>query len=243
MQFHDELDNRKAQLLEVLVFLFLIVPSMVLSLFVIRLGGLGFVFTAISAILRDLALVSLILYFLWRNCETLDQLGWNFRNGWKDVFLGVVLFIPMFFGAGLLDQFLQAAGLSAPATAMPSFLEARGRFELLLAAFLVIVVAIAEETIFRGYLLLRFRGINLSLPSAAGWSAVIFCSLWSTSGGRAWSPPWSCISCRTLSGLCWRPCWDSNKTYRLPLRQTLSASGLTHYQLRGSPMRKMEQYV
>jgi membrane protease YdiL (CAAX protease family) len=174
MQFHDELDNRKAQLLEVLVFLFLIVPSMVLSLFVIRLGGLGFVFTAISAILRDLALVSLILYFLWRNCETLDQLGWNFKNGWKDVFLGVALFIPMFFGAGLLDQFLQAAGLSAPATAMPSFLEARGRFELLLAAFLVIVVAIAEETIFRGYLLLRFRGINLSLPSAAVWSAVIF---------------------------------------------------------------------
>jgi membrane protease YdiL (CAAX protease family) len=90
------------------------------------------------------------------------------------VFLGVVLFIPMFFGAGLLDQFLQAAGLSAPATAMPSFLEARGRVELLLAAFLVVVVAITEETIFRGYLLLRFRGVNLRLPWAVLLSAVIF---------------------------------------------------------------------
>jgi uncharacterized protein len=43
-----------------------------------------------------------------------------------------------------------------------------------LAAFLVVVVAIAEETIFRGYLLLRFRGINLSLSWAVVLSAVIF---------------------------------------------------------------------
>jgi len=166
--------SQKEQLLEVAVFLFLIVPSMVLSLFVIRLGGLGFVFTATSVILRDLALVSLILFFLWRNREPLDRLGWNFRNGWKDVALGVLLFIPMFLGAGLLDQFLQAAGFSAPATPLPSFLAAKGRAELLLASFLVVLVAIAEETIFRGYLLLRFRGVNLSLPWAVVLSAVIF---------------------------------------------------------------------
>jgi hypothetical protein len=54
MQFHENPDNRRVQLLEVLVFLFLIVPSMVLSLFVIRLGGLGFVLTATSVILRDI---------------------------------------------------------------------------------------------------------------------------------------------------------------------------------------------
>jgi membrane protease YdiL (CAAX protease family) len=46
--------------------------------------------------------------------------------------------------------------------------------ELLLAFFLVVIVAIAEETIFRGYLLLRFRAINLSLPWAAVLSTVIF---------------------------------------------------------------------
>jgi len=166
--------SQKEQLLEVSVFLFLIVPSMVLSFFVIRQGSLGFVFTAFSVILRDLALVSLILFFIWRNGEPLEQLGWNFKNGWKDVALGIGLFLPMFFAAGLLDHALQAAGLSAAATPTPSFLEARGRAELLLAFFLVVLVAIVEETIFRGYLLLRFRGVNLSPPWAAVLSGVIF---------------------------------------------------------------------
>jgi len=166
--------DAREQFFEVLVFLFLIIPSMVLSFLVIRQGGLGFVFTASSVMLRDLALVSLILFFLWRNREPLDRLGWNFNNGWKDVALGIGLFLPMFFTAGVLDHALQAAGLSAPATPMPSFLAARGRAELLLAFFLVVLVAIAEETIFRGYLLLRFRGVNLSPPWAAVLSAVIF---------------------------------------------------------------------
>jgi uncharacterized protein len=166
--------RQREQLLEVLVFLFLIVPSMVLSFFIIRQGSLGFLFTAGSVILRDLALVSLILFFLWRNGEPWEMLGWNYKNGWKDVALGIALFLPMFFGAGLLDQALQAAGFSSPATPLPSFLEARGRVELLLAFFLVVLVAIAEETIFRGYLLLRFRNLHVSLPWAVLLSTVIF---------------------------------------------------------------------
>ena len=54
--------TRKEAILEVLVFLFLIVPSMVLSFFVTRQGKLNFVFVSISTILRDLALVCLILF-------------------------------------------------------------------------------------------------------------------------------------------------------------------------------------
>jgi membrane protease YdiL (CAAX protease family) len=160
--------GQKEQLLEVLVFLFLILPSLVLSFFIIRQGSLGFVFTAFLVILRDLAMVSLIVFFLWRNAEPLESLGW------KDVVLGIGLFLPMFFAAGLLDHALQSAGFSAPATPLPSFLEARGQAELLLAFFLVVLVAIAEETIFRGYLLLRFRNLDLGLPWAALLSAGIF---------------------------------------------------------------------
>jgi uncharacterized protein len=167
-------NSRKEQLLEVAIFLFLIVPSMVLSFFIIRQGSLGFVFTAVSVILRDLALVSLILFFLRRNGEPLGRLGWNFKNVWKEVALGIGLFLPMSFAAGLLDHALQGVGFSAPATPLPSFLEARGQAELLLAFFLVVVVATAEETIFRGYLLLRFLNLDLSLPWAAVLSAVIF---------------------------------------------------------------------
>jgi CAAX protease family protein len=166
--------DAREQFFEVLVFLFLIIPSMVLSFFVLRQGTLGFVFTAFTVVLRDLALVSLILFFIWRNGEPLAQLGWNFKNGWKDLSLGIGLFLPMFLTAGWLDNALQAAGFSAPAMPIPSFLEATGRAELLLAFFLVVLVAIAEETIFRGYLLLRFRGVGLSPPWAVVLSAVIF---------------------------------------------------------------------
>jgi uncharacterized protein len=166
--------GKREQLLEVLVFLFLIVPSMVLSFFIIRAGSLGFLFTAVSVILRDLALVSLVLFFFWRNGEPLEHLGWNFKNGWRDVALGIGLFLPMSFAAALLDHALQAAGFSTPATPLPSFLEARGQAELLVAFFLVVLVAIVEETIFRGYLLLRFRNLDLGLPWAALLSAVIF---------------------------------------------------------------------
>jgi membrane protease YdiL (CAAX protease family) len=164
----------QAQFLEVSVFLLLIVPSMVLSFFVIRVGSVDFVFTAISVILRDLALVSLIFFFIWRNGESWEQLGWSCKSAPREIVLGIALFFPMFFGAGVLGQALEALGLSAPATPMPSFLEAKGPGELLLAFFLVILVAIAEETIFRGYLLLRFRGLKLSLVRAALLSSVIF---------------------------------------------------------------------
>ena len=62
-------------LIEVLVFLFLIVPSMALSFMAkSQLGSIGFVFLATATIIRDLALVSLVFYFIWRNGESLRHL-------------------------------------------------------------------------------------------------------------------------------------------------------------------------
>lgn len=164
----------REQLYEVLVFLFLIVPSMALSFFAIKQGDVGFTLTAVATILRDLALVSLILFFLWRNREAITQIGWTFKNGWKDIILGVVLFIPVFFGAAFLDNLLQAAGFSAPATPQPSFLTAQGPLQFLLAFVLVVVVALAEETIFRGYLILRFQALLSSPAAAVVLSAFVF---------------------------------------------------------------------
>ncbi len=167
-------ETSKLQRYEVLVFLFLILPSMILSFFMARHGGVGFVFTAFSVILRDLALVSLILFFLWRNAEPLDVLGWTFKNRGIDILLGIVLFIPVFLGSNALDEILQSAGLSPPPLPAPSFLAVSGRAEILLAFVLVAVVAVAEEIIFRGYLLLRFRGLPMGPYWAAILSAVIF---------------------------------------------------------------------
>lgn len=165
---------REEQAVEVAVFLFLIVPSMVLSLFVVRRGNLSFVFTAVATIFRDLGLVSLILFFLWRNGENVERIGWSFRRAVREAALGAALFIPFVFGAALLERGLLRLGLSRPATPMPSFLAASGAAEFLLAAVLVAVVAVTEETIFRGYMLLRFQTLLRGPALAVLLSSVIF---------------------------------------------------------------------
>lgn len=166
--------NWKVQIIEVSVFLFLIVPSLILSFFVIKQLNLGFVFIALTTILRDLSLVSLILFFIWRNGEPVDWIGWTLKNGWNEIALGLGLFIPFALGIGLLESVLRAAGLSAPLKQLPSFLYAKGMAEALLAFVLVVIVALAEETIFRGYLILRFKVITFSPVAAVLLSAAIF---------------------------------------------------------------------
>ena len=56
---------------------------------------------------------------------------------------------------------------------MPSLIAEKNTAEFLLATVLVMVVALTEETIFRGYLLLRFKSIMAS-TAAVLTSAVIF---------------------------------------------------------------------
>jgi membrane protease YdiL (CAAX protease family) len=166
--------SRKVQAWEVAVFLLLIVPSMALSLFVIRLGQLSFVPTATAIILRDLGLVSLILFFLWRNGEPVSRTGWTWRHPARELIVGVFCFIPVFLGAALLERALLRAGLSPPATPLPSFLKEQGPAQALLAVLLVTVVALAEETIFRGYLLLRFRAVLRNTTASVLLSSAIF---------------------------------------------------------------------
>lgn len=159
---------------EVSVFLFLIVPSMALSFFAVKLGSLNFGMVALGTILRDLALVSLIVFFLWRNGEPFSQIGWRFRNRWKDVIWGGAIFIPFFICASLLEKGLQQLGFSVPATPLPFSAATKSLLEILLAFVLVVIVAWAEETIFRGYLILRFRTITASPLSAVFLSSFIF---------------------------------------------------------------------
>jgi membrane protease YdiL (CAAX protease family) len=165
---------RRERLVEVSVFLFLIVPSMILSLFAVKQGSLGFGLVAISTILRDLALVGLVSFFLWRNREPIGRIGWKRKDSWNDAALGVALFVPLFVGAGYLDAALRALGFSAPSTPLPSLMAGRGAGELALGVILVVVIAVAEETIFRGYLILRFREVTGSTTTAVLLSALVF---------------------------------------------------------------------
>jgi uncharacterized protein len=166
--------SQKAQLIELLVFLFLIFPSMALSFFAVKQGTLSFVLVAVSTILRDLALVSLILFFLWRNGEPTKLLGWQFENFWQEAIIGIILFVPMFYAAGILESVLINVGFSSPATPLPSLEATGGIPESILGFILVVIVAFSEETIFRGYLILRLENITSNMTAAVFLSAFIF---------------------------------------------------------------------
>jgi membrane protease YdiL (CAAX protease family) len=166
--------ERRKHLFEVLVFLFLIVPSMALSFLVVKQGDMSFVVTAVSSILRDLSLVCLILYFLWCNGEKLTEIGWKVSGTAVEVLIGAILFVPVFFLTALVERTLQKIGFSVPATPLPSALAANGAGEFLLAGALVVIVAVSEETIFRGYLINRLQRVTKHWLPAAVLSSVIF---------------------------------------------------------------------
>lgn len=162
------------QWIEVAVFILLLSPSIIFSFFAIRRGSIGFTITAFATILRDISLVGLLLFFLWKNSEPFRLLGWKVENIWQEVILGIGLFIGMYFVASLLEGILVQAGFSSMSAPTPSLMATGGIFQSLLGVLLVGVVAISEETIFRGYLLLRFRNITSSTGWAIVWATVIF---------------------------------------------------------------------
>lgn len=168
--------SRKGQLIELLVFLFLIVPSMAVSLFVVNQQPrqTGFVLVAVMIMLRDLSLVALIFYFLWRNGEPVREVGWRWENFVRELALGLLLFVPFFFlTMGIEYAFLQL-GLSQPRRGAEAFLTPHGWEQTAVAIVLVVVVAITEETIFRGYLLLRLAPVSRNIVVAVILSSLIF---------------------------------------------------------------------
>jgi CAAX protease family protein len=165
--------SRKIQTVEVAVFLFLVAPSLSLSFFSNAQADLRFTQMAVASILNDLALLSLVLYFTWRNQESVRQIGWSFDHLRRDVALGLLLFVPVFFGGNVLAGWLHRAGLSAPAQ-RPSFLDISGVSQAALGLLIVTVVAVVEETIFRGYLMLRFKAITGRTSAAVILSSLVF---------------------------------------------------------------------
>ena len=164
---------RRVQAIELFVFLLILLPLMALSAVASRPEGLGFTTVAIAVIAHDLALLSLVLFFVWRNGEGFGVLGWSRAHMARETGIGLALFLPVFFAVAGLERLLRYAGLSAP-EALPAYLVPAPGMEYLLALLFLIVVAVTEETIFRGYLLLRFRSLTGSLIAALLLSVSIF---------------------------------------------------------------------
>ena len=166
--------SARDRLIEVGVFLLLIVPSMALSFFAVRQGQLPFPLVAVATISRDVGLVALIFFFLNRNGERPAAIGWTARRAGREIAIGAGLFVPLFIGAQVLERFLRSAGLSGPPATGPDLVPQPDPIDLLLAIVLVAVVAVSEEIIFRGYLLLRFSNLLRGLGGAALLSATVF---------------------------------------------------------------------
>ncbi len=166
----------RAELAEVSVFVFQILPALVLSFFAGDEGGGVSYALGVGAIMaRDLALVSLVVFFVWRNGEGARKLGWRAGHLLREALWGVLLFAPVAAGMAAIETLLHALGVPAePGRPVPEILRPHGTAELVLATELVAVVAVAEETIFRGYLVLRFRRLSRSTALALVLSSVIF---------------------------------------------------------------------
>ncbi len=165
--------SRRQQSIEVSVFLLLIVPAMFLSLATVRPERLDFPLVALSSTLSDIAMVALVLYFIWCNREGFPSIGWVTRDLGREVAVGGLLFIPFFIGVGLVARMFEIAGLSAP-PGLPTFLLPHGLSQMAGAVVFLTVVAVSEETIFRGYLIRRFWAVTGSRTAAIILSSAVF---------------------------------------------------------------------
>jgi len=164
---------KKIEAVEVGVFLLFILPSMIFSSTIPKSSGLSFPVVAGSTILTDTPLLCLVLYFVWRNGEPFRAIGFFFRNPLKEAAIGIALFLPLLIVMGLIERILRASGLSLPKTA-PPYLIPEGSGQVILAIFLLVVVAVSEEVIFRGYLIHRFSRLFESRVTALLLSSALF---------------------------------------------------------------------
>lgn len=165
---------RRERTLELAVFLFLIVPSMVVSSFAVWQGRLPFPLVAGSTIARDLSLVALVLFLVRNAGEPVTSIGWTRRRLGRELMVGVALFPAIFLGSLFVERTMRAAGFTGPSTPQPDLIPAPDLAQLLLAVTLVAVVAVSEETIFRGYLMMRLGQATGSVATAVVLSAFIF---------------------------------------------------------------------
>lgn len=150
---------RRYQFLETGVFLLVLLTWMGFAAVGARPEDLRFSVVAVAIVFRNLALTVLALYLVWRSGEGVGAVGWIRRSAGREALIGLVLYVPMTIGVALITVLLHAWGFAEP-VAPPSYLFPRSGADHALALVLLVVVAISEETVFRGYLLRRFAQVT-----------------------------------------------------------------------------------
>lgn len=170
--------GRKVQLFELLVFLFMFMPSMLISMFIIEKYAFSFRMLVVRTISSDLSIVSLIWYFVWRNGEGTARIGWILIGKMKEIVYGILLIVPYFIllaavGAAIAIA-LHLFGVKIPQPQLPGFLIPSSAADYWIAIPLVIIVAFSEETMFRGYLMLRLGNITGNARLALVLQGILF---------------------------------------------------------------------
>jgi len=168
--------SAREQTIELLVVLLLIVPGTLLAFLVRGAAGTPVPFTlqAVATMSRDLALLALVWLLVRRGGQTGLALGWSRERLGTEVGVGVLLFPAMFVVGIVVEQLALALGASGPSAVQPSLVPAPSAGQVVLAVLLVCVVAVSEETLFRGYLVLRLQGATGSIAWALAGSTVLF---------------------------------------------------------------------
>ena len=166
--------SRGIQARELGAFLLLLAPSLLLGRLTSPARQPSFAFFALALILSNTALVALVLYFVWRNGEPYGRIGWRRNDLPNEVAVGLALVIPFVLFQGVLALVLRALGLLVGGPRTVPFPLPAGGPELAFGVILVAIVAVAEETVFRGYLLLRLRSLTGGTTAAVVLSSVIF---------------------------------------------------------------------
>jgi membrane protease YdiL (CAAX protease family) len=173
MSVTDDRAGRRHQI-ELAVFMLLLAPAIALAQ-VLGASRETFVIASLATMLHDLGFTALVAFFVWSGGEPLAAIGWGRRRVGREVTLGVLLYPAMLGLIGLLAALLRASGIERTG-APPGFLQPRTPGETVLACVLVLIVAGAEETIFRGYLLLRLRELTRSTTIAVAIATLVFAS-------------------------------------------------------------------
>jgi membrane protease YdiL (CAAX protease family) len=146
--------EHRARGIELLVFLWLVVPSTMLQWFLDDPESIDGTLRVAATILGSLGLLALVCYFHWRSGEPWKRLGFD-MSGWPgEALIGVVFFVPFVIVTMVVAKLLRSMGLPLEDVGglIPPL---SGTLQIVLSGLALVIVAVSEEVIFRGYLLLR----------------------------------------------------------------------------------------
>jgi membrane protease YdiL (CAAX protease family) len=121
--------------------------------------------------LRDVAFAALILYLIWRSAGSLEPAGILRLHWWKELLTAGAILLASAIAALMAGLLAHAAHL--PIWASDSMGETRGH----LVSIYVFMSALAEELIFRAYLITRLE----QLLGRTGWAVLVSATLFAAS--------------------------------------------------------------